>query len=273
MLLVFEQRKKLFYELEKARDSKVLLYYTGNNSIRYDSLDLFKDHLTKIGVTKRITLILDTDGGNIETAVAIAELIHKFADDFETIIPFKAHSAGTLLSLACNTIIATRQATFTQFDPSISNEKLLGPGISVAAEDINHFTKVLKESFNINSEESLLRSSEILLEQIPPTILGYVDRVQDAVEKMARKLLRYHMNDEATIQRIISSLCKGEFTHQYRFFSDDLRKLGLNVIEPDGNEITIIDNLFHNLINEKQYNSNSILIESLNGGTNKIIIN
>lgn len=66
---MYKDRKKIYAELEKKLDSKVLLYVTGDKpnaetQIAQDVIDLFINHLDTIGVTRKISLILYTRGGD-----------------------------------------------------------------------------------------------------------------------------------------------------------------------------------------------------------------
>ena len=72
--------------------------------IASDIIPVFTEHLDKIGDADKITLLLYTRGGNTLTAWSLVNLIRNFCDDFEVIIPFNCHSAGTLISLGANRI-------------------------------------------------------------------------------------------------------------------------------------------------------------------------
>jgi hypothetical protein len=78
--------------------------------IAQDCIDLFVDLLDKIGPTKRISLLLHTNGGQTAAAWRLINLIRTFCDELEVLIPLKALSAGTLISLGADKIVMTKQA-------------------------------------------------------------------------------------------------------------------------------------------------------------------
>lgn len=62
-------RKDLLRQIERLRESRVILYVTGDRrgletQIGSDIIDLFADHLDDLGPVRKISLILQTHGGN-----------------------------------------------------------------------------------------------------------------------------------------------------------------------------------------------------------------
>jgi len=86
------------------------LYVTGDRpgletQIHPETYDYFVNILDEIGVVDRITLVLYTRGGSTLAAWSIVNLMRQFCEHFEVIIPNKAQSAGTLISIGANPII------------------------------------------------------------------------------------------------------------------------------------------------------------------------
>jgi ClpP class serine protease len=71
-------------------------------------------------VVQQAQLYLYTRGGNTLAAWTLVNLIRNFCKDFEVIVPFNCHSAGTLISLGANRIVMTKQATLGPIDPSVN---------------------------------------------------------------------------------------------------------------------------------------------------------
>src|SRR6185312_13971029 len=132
----YSTRIPLFKKIEQRRNSRVLLYVTGDRQgmetqIHPEVYDFFVNLLDEIGVVKKISLVLYTRGGSTLAGWSIVNLIEQFCDEFEVIVPSKAHSTGTLISLAAKPIVMTKQATLGPIDPSINNA--LNPVIPGAA--------------------------------------------------------------------------------------------------------------------------------------------
>src|SRR5690554_3400684 len=130
--MAFDQRMPLYQKIEEERDTKIIAYLTSDRinaetQIGADCVDIFVDLLDAIGPTKRISLLLHTNGGNTAAAWRLVNLIKTFCDEFEVIVPYKAMSAGTLISLGASTIVMTKQAALGPIDPSLTHP--LGPQV------------------------------------------------------------------------------------------------------------------------------------------------
>src|SRR4051794_24368163 len=118
-------RVPLLTSIERERGSRAIMYVTGDRpgwetQISPEVVDHFIDHLDPIVGSEKISLILYTRGGNTLAAWSIINLIRQFCNELEIIIPFKAWSAGTLMSLGANRLLMTKQATLGPIDPSIN---------------------------------------------------------------------------------------------------------------------------------------------------------
>src|SRR5262245_36402581 len=126
----YQTRNALYKDVETQRSTKVIAYVTSDRAgmettIASDCVDLFRDLLDNIGPTKRISLILHTNGGQTLAASRIVNLIRTFCDELEVLIPMKALSAGTLISVGADRLVMTRQAALGPIDPSVNT--LLNP--------------------------------------------------------------------------------------------------------------------------------------------------
>jgi len=244
---MYQDRVTLYEQLEQQRDSKLLVYVTGDRrgleaQISDEVLDLFLEHLDAIGPVPKISLYLYTRGGQTLAAWSIANLIRQFCDDFEVIVPAKAHSAGTLICLGANTVIMTKQATLGPIDPSVNTP--LNPAvpggppearISVSVEAINGFIELAKE---IGVEASPDRATVLttLASHVHPLVLGQVFRTRSQIQMLATKLLSTHMSgpENDKIRRLVSFLCSESGSHDYTIYRRAAREdLGLNIENPD----------------------------------------
>jgi Serine dehydrogenase proteinase len=122
----YATRQDLYAQIERDRKTKVITYVTSDRvgmetQIAQDCIDLFVDLLDLIGPTPKISLILHTNGGQTSAAWRLVNLVRTFCDELEVLIPLKALSAGTLISLGSDRIVMTKQAALGPIDPSLNH--------------------------------------------------------------------------------------------------------------------------------------------------------
>jgi hypothetical protein len=242
---MYASRIPLISAIEKRRSSRVILFVTGDRpgletQIHQEVYDYFVNLLDDIGQVDRISLTLYTRGGSTLAAWSIVNLIQQFCDVFEVIVPSKAHSAGTLMSLGARHIVMTKQATLGPIDPSITTP--LNPGIQgappdarfpVSVEAVNGFIEFAKTSMGQPDCHALKDLLIQLANQIHPLVLGEVFRSKSQIEMLGRKLLESSGVDPARISSILSFLCSESGSHDYNIHRREARALGLPIEKPD----------------------------------------
>ncbi|NLO03905.1 MAG: serine protease [Bacteroidales bacterium] len=278
---MFLERVALYEQLEESRQSKVLVYATSDKrgmetQIAEDTTEYFIEHLDKIGVVKKITLVLHTSGGSTLAAWNIVNLIRQFCDDFEIIVPVKARSAGTLMCLAANRIVMTKQATLGPIDPSVNtplNPHIEGAGplarMPVSVEAIKGFLELAKKELNIRDDKALASVFLSLSEKVHPLALGEVYRAISQIQMLAEKLLRNQISDEDKIKRIVAFLCSESGSHDYTINRREARNsLGLNIETPDYALYECIRSIYQDIKTELDlgmaFDPNSMLAKNSN---------
>jgi len=109
-----KERLELFKKIQEYRNSKLLVYFTGDrrpfpSQIAEDAvLPLYK-HLFALKrrrpKTDRIDLFLYTRGGDVSVPWRIVTMIREFCNDFSILIPYKAHSGGTMIAMGADRIV------------------------------------------------------------------------------------------------------------------------------------------------------------------------
>lgn len=297
---MIKERLDNYKKIEESRKSKLLVYITGDRpgmetQINNDILEFFVDHLDKLGKPKKISLLLYTRGGNTLTAWSLTNLIRQFCDEFEVIIPSKAHSSGTLISLGANTIMMTKQATLGPIDPSLNSP--LNPQdptqpnntfakIPVSVESIKGFFGLAQQDLKVKNQSDLSQLLNSLSDKVHPLVLGDVYRSRTQIRMLASKLLSKQMKDKKKIEKITSFLCGDSGSHDYTIYRREAHEeLGLNIEKPDDNFYKIIKETFDDIKKELElltpfdagvligtspslnYSARRALIESIDGGT------
>jgi hypothetical protein len=215
----YNNRQRLYQAVEKERNSKVLAFVTGDRAgmetqIAQDCVNCFVDLLDKIGPTRKISLILHTNGGDTLTAWRLVNLIRSFADDFEVIVPLKALSAGTLISIGADRVVMTKQAALGPIDPSVNGP--LNPQtqfgnqlarVPVSVESVRGFLDVARVELGIRGEVGLTQILTHLASQIHPLVLGDIFRSRAQIRTLAEKLLARQVTTPERVKGIIDFLC------------------------------------------------------------------
>lgn len=240
----YSERQKLYQQIEEDRETKVLSFITSDRTgmetaIAQDCVDQFVDLLEKIGPTKRISLILHTNGGHTLAAWRLVNLIRMFCDELEVMIPLKALSAGTLISIGADRVIMTKQAALGPIDPSVNNP--LNPQVtiggqpkhvSVSVESVRGYFAVARDELKVNGESALSSILLNLTNQIHPLVLGEIFRTQTQIRFLAQKLLPRQVKDNEKIKSIIDFLCADSGSHDYTIDRREAAELGLNIEKP-----------------------------------------
>jgi hypothetical protein len=241
---LYDDRKKLYAAIEKARGSRVVVYVTGDRQgmqtqIASDAVDLLSEHLDKIFPAKKISLILHTLGGNTMAAWNMVNMLKMFCDEFEIIVPSRARSAGTLMCLGADTVLMTKQATLGPIDPSLSGP--LNPSIPGAAPDarapvsveaVRGYIEMAKQDFGVKSGTDMSQVLMRLSEKVHPLVLGSIFRSRTQIQSLARELLKSQVKDAAKVKKIIDFLCSESGSHDYTINRREAKQLGLNVEIP-----------------------------------------
>lgn len=265
---MYSDRKTLYRQIEQSRNSKVIAFITGDRpgletQIHSEVYDYFVSHLDLIGVVPKITLYLYTRGGSTLAAWSIVNLIRQYCDDFEIVVPSKAHSAGTLMCLGAGTIVMTKQATLGPIDPSVNTP--LNPQIPgapndarfpVSVEAINGLFDLARDYLQITRPTELNSLLEKLMGHIHPLVLGEVYRSRSQIQMLARKLISGQINDQEKINRIVSFLCSESGSHDYTIHRREARdSLGLNIEKPDDNLYILIKSIYDDVAKELELHS------------------
>jgi hypothetical protein len=213
---------------------------------------------------QKIDLCLYTRGGDTNAIWPIASLLREFDPDFNVIVPFRCHSAGTLLALGSKRIIMTLLSELSPIDPSTGN--LFNPPeneppekkLAISVEDVQQYRNFVLKQFGVDegdqdeappADKALLSPFLAQLTQkIHPLALGNVHRVHLQIKQLAQKLLALHPIEGRDPERVIKPLTTGFYSHLHMINRHEAREiLGEQQVEFAGEELaTTLDALLRN---------------------------
>jgi hypothetical protein len=253
-------------ELEEILDGQRLLVYIQDWVIGpWDVVPIFS-LLSEIGKVNNLNLLIDSRGGYPDDAYKIADVIHEFCESLTVIVPFRAKSAATLLSLAGKQILMRPLSELGPCDPMIYvDESLITPtGVPVKSPESSETeegrSRSRRRQMNALALRDFLEVAGILKRNeegeitgydceklIPycekgvlnPWLLGDFERSFKQSYQFVENLLRRYMfrdnpNKLAKIPGIAHKLAEGYFYHEYPISRREAQEMGLNVIDmPD----------------------------------------
>ncbi|MHA1853175.1 MAG: SDH family Clp fold serine proteinase [Candidatus Heimdallarchaeaceae archaeon] len=238
-----ENRVKLIEEIEKLRNSRVIAYVTGDrknypplSQISDDVLPLFKEILDDIRRSERIDLFLYSRGGATEVPWKVVSLIREYCDHFGVLIPFRAHSAATMIALGADEIVCGPAAELGPIDPSLTTlfnpKDPRGNPIPISVEAVRAFLDFASE---YESQKQPQKAFELLSNVANPLAIGEVYRQHNYIRMVAMKLLKLNKNppDDATCENIIKKLVEETYFHGHAIKKEEAKEIGLNVIDAD----------------------------------------
>ncbi|KKS55879.1 MAG: hypothetical protein UV20_C0020G0006 [Candidatus Magasanikbacteria bacterium GW2011_GWA2_42_32] len=235
-------RTELIKKLETERKSRVISYATGDRppfatKIAGDIVPLLGNLLDGIGKVKKISLLLYTSGGDMLAPIRIVKLIRNHCDEFEVLVPYKAHSAGTLICLGADTIVMGKLSELTPVDPTTGHpfnpQNPANPQqkLEVSVEDLNSYLLFAKEKAEVKSEQ-MIEAYKLLVEKLHPLSIGNAYRAYRMARLLTERLLWLHMDkekDSEKIKKIVKEITGDITIHAYPIDRDEAAELGLKI--------------------------------------------
>jgi len=236
----------LIKQIEQERGSKVIVYFTGDRNIApariaEDAVRHLYDHLLTLefeeGNPKKIDMFLYSRGGDVSVPWRIVSMIREFCDEFNVLIPYKAHSAATLLSLGADSIVMGKKAELGPIDPTLTKANVgdaSTPPQEISVEDVNSFVSFIRETANINDQDAVAQLLNGLITQVGPLNLGSVTRQNNHIRMVARKLLttRKEKIEESELNTVIETLIEKMYFHGHAIARREAGDIGLKVDRP-----------------------------------------
>lgn len=242
-----QARIELIRNIQELRDSKVLVYFTGDrppigSRIAEDAVRPLYKHLLGLVETtperKKIDLFLYSRGGDVSVPWRIVTMMREFCEDFCVLIPYKAHSAATMIALGADRIVMGKKAELSPIDPTLVRA-VIGeatvPPPEISVEDVSSYISFMREPANINDQSALAHVVSQLASHLTPLTLGSVNRQYSHIRLVARKLLtsRKEKIEEDRIGTIIDALTEKMYSHGHAIGRKEAAELGLPVDKPE----------------------------------------
>lgn len=272
----FAERKKTIAELEGKRGCKIITLLhsdrisdtpiTGiNTHLAGDHIPVFHELLRRLGKMQSLDLWLYTRGGDMNVPWPLINAIRSYADKVNVLVPFRAHSAGTLIALGADKIVMSPSAELSPVDPTTANQfnprdpsnpqSVLG----ISVEEVTAFIEMAKENIGVEGNPNVVSILQTLTKDISPIALGNVHRTYTQIRDVSRKLLGLHMDiskEEVRVTDIIDKLTKKLYSHLHAINRREAHDLiGLDVTDATEDEDILMWKLYQDYADELQINT------------------
>jgi hypothetical protein len=238
------ERLKLIRRIEELRGSSVICYLTSLRPnvparIAQDQVRVIFDHLLLLPSrpVEKLDLFLVSNGGDSVVPWRLVALFREFAKTFSVLIPYRAYSAATLMTLGADEIVMHPFGELGPIDPTVSTdfnprEDKTDRVLGISVEDVKAYISFIKNTVGITHEDELVKTIEVLANKVHPLALGNVERFVAQSRMMAKKILKTHMNSTSDheIHEIVENLASKLYFHGHPINRQEAKQdLGLKV--------------------------------------------
>jgi hypothetical protein len=225
-----EQRNALIESIEKKRKSKVIAYVTSDRrglevQIASDVVPILHEHILAIPEAERskLDLFLYSRGGHGDVPWSIVSMFREYCQQgsFSVLIPYRAHSAATVIALGADEIVMTRKSELGPIDTTIVgpyNEKDedTKQRLPISVEDVKGYFSLLEELGCERADEKM-NAFELLSDRVHSLALGKVYRVLQETELVALRLLSTRATpfSEEENQKIVKRISSEIYSHEH----------------------------------------------------------
>lgn len=264
-------KKQLIQQIGGLRKSRVITYLTSdrqgpiNARVAMDVIPVISRQLRTIGKTENIDFFLYSTGGDTMVPWRLVSMAREYCDKFSVLVPYKAHSAATMIALGADEIVMSDLSELSPIDPSTANvfnpQDAQNPQnkIPISVEDVMAYFDLAKNKFGIKSDENLTEVFEQFVRanpQIHPLALGNVNRIHNLIRMLAKRLLKSHKAPmkEEEIEKLVDYFTEKLYSHQYFIGRKEAKEdLGLKtVINADNNLSKAMTDLYEEYTKEME---------------------
>jgi len=235
------KRRELIAAIEETRRSRVISYITSDRSeasgqLAQDALWFIRDQLLRLRLRQekipRLDLFLYSRGGDASVPWPLVSMVRDFADEFNVLVPFRAHSAATSICLGADAIVMAPEGQLGPVDVTYDVRAGEGKAFRLSVEDVMGYIRLLKETVGLTDQDQVASVFARLVDKLPdPVILGRVARELNQTRYVATGLLgqRRRKKRQAEIERIVERIAGSDIKHEHCISRKEARQMGLHV--------------------------------------------
>ena len=177
-----------------------------------------------INQIQKIDLLIYSRGGDSDAPWSLVSMFREYCQEgsFSILVPYRAHSAATVIALGADEIVMTKKAELGPIDITIPSgpynpvENGTHQRLPVSVEDVMGYFSLL-EKIGCERPNEKMRGFEQLTNKVHPLVLGSVSRLLQQTQLVALRLLstRSDAFSEEKNQEIVKRLSSEIYSHRH----------------------------------------------------------
>lgn len=243
-----DERIEIIKKIEEKRGSKVICYVTSDRgnlsaSIAGDVVPLMHEHILALEEEERqkLDLFIYSRGGHNDVPWTIVSMFREYCSEgsFSVLIPYRAHSAATVISLGADEIIMTKKSELGPIDitmgsgPYNPTEKNSNQRLPISVEDVTGYFSLLNR-VGCERPDEVMNGFNLLAKEVHPLALGAVSRLLEETKLVALRLLstRAEPFDEEENHEIVKKISSEIYSHSHTISRTEAeRYIGLKQVK------------------------------------------
>jgi hypothetical protein len=248
-----KERSEIIKEIESQRNSRVVTYFNSDRVgqppgfylpglstvLSSEATYFIYEQLRLIGKTENLDLFLYTRGGDVDSVWPLVNLCKEYAQKkLAVLLPFRAHSGGTMICLGADEIVMCECAELSPVDPTTGNQfnpidELTKQRRGISVEDVISYIELAEspskkpEVDQSDQNVRVLGAFKRLSETVDPVALGNVNRAYTQIRFLAGNLLRLAPRDitDSKIDDAVDYLTKNLYSHSHAINRKEARSI------------------------------------------------
>lgn len=221
----WDERKEIIKEIQEERGTKVISYITSDRpgasySIFGDVVSILHEHILALEKDDdlKLDLFIYSRGGASDIPWTIVSMFREYAKQgsFSVLIPYRAHSAATMIALGADEIVMSKKAEMGPIDithqgPYNPRDQGNNNPLPISVEDVNGYFSLIEKA-GCNRPDEKMKGFELLANSVHPLALGKVSRSLEQTKLVAERLLNTRSDpftgeeNELIVKRISSEI-------------------------------------------------------------------
>ena len=231
--VLFQKTQQVIAEASAQLGAPVVTYWNNpRGSVCSNDVLALHNILERLGHHETIYLFIKSGGGSGQVSLRLVSLLRQHCRRLVALVPLECASAATMVALGADEILMGPTAYLTAVDTSLNHP--LSPidrdndRVSVSLDELTRVIRLWRAEQGERDAAAADNPYRHLFEYVHPLVIGAVDRAESLSIMICRELLAHHVDDEAKVERIATTLNSKYPSHSYPILLAEARKIGLN---------------------------------------------